>query len=135
MLLDAGATIVEIGHSERRKHFGETDETVGRKVAAASRHGLTALVCVGEPWPVREATAAPAFIQAQLRAALAGSAEELLLYDGGDLLLVVTCPGNVDELPPAVGVKGPPRGQHVGCSIQRVGPCALADGPTRRCSS
>src|SRR5690625_7601241 len=41
---DAGAQIVEIGHSERREHFGETVETTRRKVAAALRHGLTPLL-------------------------------------------------------------------------------------------
>ena len=45
---DAGATLVEIGHSERRTHFNETDATVARKTAAAIRHGLTALVCIGD---------------------------------------------------------------------------------------
>lgn len=48
MLVDCGAHLVEIGHSERREHFGEADETVGLKVAAALRHGLIPLVCVGE---------------------------------------------------------------------------------------
>ena len=48
MLLDCGARLVEIGHSERRAHFGETDETVALKTAAAIRHGLIALVCVGD---------------------------------------------------------------------------------------
>jgi L-erythrulose 1-phosphate isomerase len=48
MIKDCGATLVEIGHSERRTHFGETDETVALKVQAAVRHGLTALVCIGD---------------------------------------------------------------------------------------
>jgi len=48
MLIDCGVGLVELGHSERRMHFGETDEIVGLKVAAALRHGLTPLVCVGE---------------------------------------------------------------------------------------
>ena len=48
MAADCGATLAEIGHSERRTHFGETDETVALKVAAALRHGLTPLVCVGD---------------------------------------------------------------------------------------
>jgi triosephosphate isomerase len=45
---DCGGRLVEIGHSERRTHFGETDETVALKTAAAVRHGLTALVCIGD---------------------------------------------------------------------------------------
>jgi L-erythrulose 1-phosphate isomerase len=48
MIRDCGATLVEIGHSERRTHFGETDETVALKTAAALRHNLTALVCIGD---------------------------------------------------------------------------------------
>ena len=45
---DAGARLLEIGHSERRAHFGETDERVNLKVHAALRHGVLPLVCVGE---------------------------------------------------------------------------------------
>jgi triosephosphate isomerase len=48
MLKDCGASLVEIGHSERRITFGEADETVALKVAAALRHGLLALVCIGD---------------------------------------------------------------------------------------
>ena len=48
MLKDVGATLVELGHSERRTHFGETDETVALKTAAALKHGLTPLVCIGD---------------------------------------------------------------------------------------
>lgn len=48
MLRDCGASMVEIGHSERRSHFGETDETVALKVSAAIRNGLLALVCIGD---------------------------------------------------------------------------------------
>lgn len=45
---DCGATLVEIGHSERRTFFNETDRTVALKTAAAVRHGLAALVCIGD---------------------------------------------------------------------------------------
>jgi L-erythrulose 1-phosphate isomerase len=48
MLKDCGAQLVEIGHSERRMHFGESDETVALKTAAAIRHGLIPLVCIGD---------------------------------------------------------------------------------------
>ena len=50
---DAGASLVEIGHSERREHFGDTDDVVRRKVAAVLRHGLVPLLCVGEPDEVK----------------------------------------------------------------------------------
>ena len=48
MLKDCGATLVEIGHSERRSFFNETDETVALKTQTALKHGLTALVCIGD---------------------------------------------------------------------------------------
>lgn len=70
MLVEAGATIAEIGHSERRQLFGETDDTVRMKVAAAQRHGLTPVVCVGEPWAVRESGHAVRHVTASVRAAL-----------------------------------------------------------------
>ena len=55
MLVDAGCRYVIIGHSERRTHFGETDEQVHRKLQAALAHGLTAIVCIGETLAEREA--------------------------------------------------------------------------------
>ncbi len=48
-LTELGCTLAEIGHAERRRLFGETDETVARKTAAALRNGLTPVLCVGEP--------------------------------------------------------------------------------------
>ena len=48
MVKDCGATLVEIGHSERRTFFNETDETVALKTQAAVKHGLTAVVCIGD---------------------------------------------------------------------------------------
>ena len=82
MLVDCGLDLVELGHSERREHFGETDETVGLKVQAALRHGLTPLICIGETLAEREAGRADAVLAAQVRAALAsakGSAATILL--------------------------------------------------------
>ncbi|WP_341854118.1 triose-phosphate isomerase [Brachybacterium sp. GPGPB12] len=75
---DAGAQVVEIGHSERREHFGETVETTRLKVAAALRHGLTPSLCIGESAEVKEAGDSSAFILEQAAGALEGlSAEEL----------------------------------------------------------
>jgi triosephosphate isomerase len=48
MLADLGCTYVEVGHAERRRDYGETDALVAAKVEAIHRHGMTALVCVGE---------------------------------------------------------------------------------------
>ena len=54
MITEAGAEYVIIGHSERRRLFGETDAIVNRKVAAALTAGLTPIVCVGETLDERE---------------------------------------------------------------------------------
>jgi len=55
MLVDAGCRYVIIGHSERRQFFGETDESVAKKIKAALAAGLTPIVCVGEMLRDREA--------------------------------------------------------------------------------
>ncbi len=55
MLLDSGCKYVIIGHSERRQYFGETDETVNKKVKQALRKGLLPIMCVGETLTEREA--------------------------------------------------------------------------------
>lgn len=71
MLTDCGADIVELGHSERRDHFGETDATVGRKTEAAVRYGLIPLICIGESGADKGAGRAEAVLAAQVRGALA----------------------------------------------------------------
>ena len=55
MLLDLGCKYVIIGHSERRQYFGETDETVNKRVRQALRMGLLPILCVGETLVEREA--------------------------------------------------------------------------------
>jgi L-erythrulose 1-phosphate isomerase len=69
-LRDCGLDLIELGHSERREHFGETDETVGRKTEAAVRHRLVPLICVGETLEERESGRADAVLEAQTRGAL-----------------------------------------------------------------
>lgn len=87
MLRDCGLDLVELGHSERRAHFGETNDTVGRKVATAVRHGLTPLVCIGETRTERDTGRADTVLADQVTAALgrldaAGrSAEILFAYE------------------------------------------------------
>jgi triosephosphate isomerase len=87
MLADCGLDLVELGHSERREHFGETDETVGLKTEAAVRHGLIPLVCIGETLPEREAGRAREVLDRQVRGALGRlpddrkSAPVLLAYE------------------------------------------------------
>ncbi|MGD8721267.1 MAG: triose-phosphate isomerase, partial [Desulfobacterales bacterium] len=55
MLVAAGCRYVIIGHSERREYFGESDETVNKKIAAAVRNGLIPVMCIGESEKQREA--------------------------------------------------------------------------------
>jgi len=72
MLRDIGCTHVIIGHSERRQFFGETDESVAKKVASAQAGGLIPIVCVGETLQEREAQQTLAVIGRQLRHGLLG---------------------------------------------------------------
>ncbi|MEP2027656.1 MAG: triose-phosphate isomerase [Paracoccaceae bacterium] len=87
MLTDCGLDLVELGHSERRAHFGETDETVGLKTAAAIRNGLIPLICIGETLEEREAGRATEVLETQTQAAFAHltpahkSAPVLLAYE------------------------------------------------------
>lgn len=57
MLKDIGCKFVIIGHSERRQYFGETNETVNKKIRAVLAQGLVPIVCVGETLNEREAGA------------------------------------------------------------------------------
>ena len=68
------ATWVIVGHSERRRDAGETDELIGRKLQRAWDAGLRPILCVGEQLADREAGRAEAVVDAQLRGALAGVA-------------------------------------------------------------
>jgi triosephosphate isomerase (TIM) len=68
MLKDAGATWVILGHSERRQLFGETDETVARKVASAMTAELRPIACVGETLEERERGETLAVVERQVRA-------------------------------------------------------------------
>jgi triosephosphate isomerase len=78
MIKEAGAEYVIIGHSERRRLFGETDAMVNRKVGAAVAAGLTPIVCVGETLEERERDETLAVLDRQLKDGLDGlSAEQL----------------------------------------------------------
>jgi triosephosphate isomerase len=70
LVMEAGARLALAGHSERRHLFGETDEQVGRKVAAALKAGITPLVCVGETLAEREAGRTEQVIVRQVDAVL-----------------------------------------------------------------
>lgn len=71
MLRDAGCTWAIIGHSERRQFFGETDETVGKKVKAALAAGLGAIACVGETLAQRDGGTTFQVVEQHLRGVFA----------------------------------------------------------------
>jgi triosephosphate isomerase (TIM) len=70
MLVEAGAKLVILGHSERRENLGESDDLVRRKVEAALSVDLGVILCVGEPLNVREEGKADAYVLAQLAGSL-----------------------------------------------------------------
>jgi triosephosphate isomerase len=78
MLAELGVRLVEIGHAERRAHFGENDAVVALKVRAADDAGLTPLLCVGEKTGDQtsktgdQTAGAAAFVYRQIDAAVAG---------------------------------------------------------------
>lgn len=76
MLKSVGCQYVIIGHSERRKYFGETDETVNRKIHRALTEGLTPIVCVGETLEEREAGKTHEVVQRQVEGAFQGLSAE-----------------------------------------------------------
>ncbi|HAZ07507.1 MAG TPA: triose-phosphate isomerase, partial [Elusimicrobia bacterium] len=74
MLVDAGCQMVILGHSERRKLFNDTDETVNKKLAAALKAGLTPIVCIGETLEERETQKTWRVLETQLAGGLQGFA-------------------------------------------------------------
>ncbi len=80
MLKDVGCTYVIIGHSERRQHFGDTDEVVNRKLHAALKHGLRPIMCVGESKPQRDSGQAEEIVVSQVRGGLANVTAEQMAH-------------------------------------------------------
>lgn len=72
MLTEAGCAYAIVGHSERRQYFGETDESVNKRIKAAIAHGLMPIVCIGETLAERESGKAMEVIYTQLTGALRG---------------------------------------------------------------
>ena len=73
MLAELGVGLVELGHAERRRDFGEDDAVVGQKVRETARAGIAPLLCVGEPSP-RPPEQAAAFCLDQIRTAVGDDA-------------------------------------------------------------
>jgi len=105
MLSEMGVGFAIVGHSERRTHFGETDERVGRKVAAVRRHAMVPVLCVGETEHQRDEGRSLAVVERQLRKGLG----TLAVTDGGEIVVAyepvwaigtgrVATPEQVDEV-------------------------------------
>ena len=147
MAADAGATLIEMGHSERRAHFGETDETVARKAAAAVAYGLIPLICVGEPDPVRQDGQAEAYVEAQLTAALsrlspAEVATVIVAYEPIWAIGTAGRPATPDQIAPVLAriaevldrssTTGSARAVLYGGSVNTDNAEAILDRPARR---
>ena len=76
LMLQGLCDYVILGHSERRKYFGETDEGVNRKVKSALAHGLTPIICVGENLEQNEEGLTSQVVRGQVRADLEGLTPE-----------------------------------------------------------
>lgn len=76
MLKEIGCSYVIIGHSERRKYFGESDEIVNKKSKIALHHGIIPIICIGETIEERENGATFKVIEKQLRVAISGFNKE-----------------------------------------------------------
>jgi triosephosphate isomerase len=76
MLVDAGAKFVILGHSERRKLFGETSEFINKKVKRAFIEGLQSIVCIGETWEERESGKTEKILEEQFGQTLSEISED-----------------------------------------------------------
>ncbi|KAL2108617.1 hypothetical protein VUR80DRAFT_3578 [Thermomyces stellatus] len=79
---ELGCRLVEVGHAERRRLFGETDESTARKAAAAARNGLIPLVCIGEKTADSKEAIVECYSQVEpVLAAVPDEAEVVLAYE------------------------------------------------------
>jgi triosephosphate isomerase len=85
LLADAGAGWCIVGHSERRQHFGDTNESVGKKARAVLAANLGVIVCVGESLAERDAGRTLGVVDDQLAGALAGIGAAELARGGGTI--------------------------------------------------
>ena len=105
MVREAGAEYVIIGHSERRRLFGETDELVNRKLVAALGAKLTPIVCIGETLEEREGNQTLAVLDRQIKVGLDGMTGEQI----GSLVIAyepVWAIGTGRNATPAAGRRG-----------------------------
>jgi triosephosphate isomerase len=83
MLAEMGVRLAIVGHSERRIHFGETDSRIQQKVAAARRHEIVPILCVGEQEKERDEGRTLAVVERQLRLGLG----RLAVSDGSEVVI------------------------------------------------
>ncbi|RSM01750.1 hypothetical protein CDV31_011223 [Fusarium ambrosium] len=76
VLAEVGTRLVEVGHAERRRIFGETDEITAKKAAAAARNGMIPLVCIGEQTRSETHTTAVHQCKTQIEAVLSAVPED-----------------------------------------------------------
>jgi triosephosphate isomerase len=101
-LAEVGVRVVEVGHAERRRIFGETDQVVTAKTVAALRNGLVPVLCLGEP-ERGSAEKAAAFVVAQLDDALAGAAAGRVIVAYEPVWAIgASEPAGVDHIVPVV---------------------------------
>jgi triosephosphate isomerase (TIM) len=79
MLIDAGATYVVLGHSERRKIFNESDELISKKLKMAHEKGLKPIVCIGETREERESGQMEDVLKTQIEGSLKELTEDQML--------------------------------------------------------
>lgn len=76
MIAECGVEYVILGHSERRQYFGETDESINKKVKKAFEHGLKPIICVGETLEQREQGITEDLVRLQTKIALKDISKE-----------------------------------------------------------
>jgi triosephosphate isomerase len=109
MLTEIGVRYVIVGHSERRQYFGETDETVNKRLLAAQRHGLTPILCVGETKQQRDAGETEQLIATQLKKDLVDVDQQNLIIAYEPIWAIGT--GDTCEVSEANRIIGIIRGQ------------------------
>ena len=80
MVKSVGASYVIVGHSERRKYFGENEEAINLKLKAILKNGLHAILCVGESAEERKKNQTPAILKKQIKGSLDGVSPGKLEY-------------------------------------------------------
>ncbi len=115
------AKYVIIGHSERRQYHGETDELIADKVAAAHRHGLVPIICVGETAEDLEQHGPSAVPVGQLRIALEGAVKGKEIVVAYEPVWAIGSGQAATQRAGGAGVRGAPRDPRRGARRRRRG--------------